>query len=85
MYIEDCRELKHLRKRREELKIKLADSCNARKAAKERGDEKTISRERKRAAYLAAFITRLNDEIFALEKAVGAEPEDMGTSEPAQI
>lgn len=81
MYIEDCRELKHLRERREELKIKLADSCDARKAAKERGDERTIGRERIRAAYLTTFITRLNDEIFAMSRALGVDPEELGAAE----
>ena len=81
MYEEDLQELERKRARREEMRQKLADSCNCRKAAKERGDEKTICRERIRAAYLTTFITRLNDEIFQLEKNLGVDPEDMGASE----
>lgn len=61
-------ELEHLKARREEFRQKLADSCNRRKEAKEQGNEKAIARERVMAAYLTTFITRLNDEIFALEQ-----------------
>lgn len=81
MYEVDMQALMHLRTRREELRQKLADSCNRRKAAKERGDEKQICRERIKATYLTTFITRLNDEIFSMEKKLGVDPEDMGTSE----
>ena len=78
MYEEDMRALAHLRERRKELKEKLADSCNRRKAAKERGDEKAICRERIKATFLTTFITRLNDEIFWMEKKLGVDPEGMG-------
>lgn len=81
MYEEDLQELGRKRARRDELRQKLADSCNNRKAAKERGDEKTIANERIRAAYLTTFITRLNDEIFQLEKSLGVDPEEVGASE----
>lgn len=81
MYEEDLQELGRKRARRDELRQKLDDSCNNRKAAKERGDEKTIANERIRAAYLTTFITRLNDEIFQLEKNLGVDPEEVGASE----
>ena len=71
MYEEDLQELGRKRARRDELRQKLADSCNNRKAAK----------ERIRAAYLTTFITRLNDEIFQLEKNLGVDPEEVGASE----
>ena len=80
MYREDMTELQRKIARREELKERLADSCNRRKAAKERGDEKAIARERIRMAYCTTFITRLNDEIFALSKALGVDPEEVGAS-----
>ena len=82
MYEVDMRALEHLKERRRMLRTKLAESCNNRKAAKERGDEKTISRERIRAAYLTTFITRLNDEIFAMSRALGVDPEGVG--EPSE-
>ena len=81
MYQEDMRELERLIARRREMRAKLADSCDRRKAAKERGDEKTIMRERIKAAYCTNFITRLNDEIFALGKALGVDPEELGAAE----
>lgn len=82
MYEEDMRALDHLKERRKELRQRLADSCNRRKAAKERGDEKAITRERTNAALLTTYITRLNDEIFSMEKKLGVDPEGVG--EPSE-
>lgn len=81
MYEEDMMELKHKIARREELREKMAESCNARKEAKERGDERTIMRERIRESQMITFINRLNEEIHALGKALGVDPEDMGAAE----
>lgn len=84
MYEEDMMELMRKIARREELKTKLDDSCNARKAAKERGDEKTIMRERIRESQLMTFIQRMNEEIHSLSTALGVDAEGMGASELTQ-
>ena len=84
MYEEDLKELERKRARRYELKEKLADSCNARKEAKERGDEKTVLRERIRESQILTFINRINGEIAELEKVLGVEPEGMGAAGDAQ-
>ena len=81
MYEEDLMELERKIARREELRGKMAESCNARKEAKERGDERTIMRERIRESQMITFINRLNEEIHALGKALGVDPEDMGAAE----
>ena len=81
MYEEDLKELERKIARREELRGKMAESCNARKEAKERGDERTIMRERIRESQMITFINRLNEEIHALGKALGVDPEDMGAAE----
>lgn len=84
MYEENLMELERKRARRYELKKKLADSCNARKEAKERGDEKTVLRERIRESQILTFINRINGEIAELEKVLGVEPEGIGAAGEAQ-
>ena len=84
MYAEDMMELRHKIARREELRTKLADSCNARKEAKERGDEKAIMRERIRESQMMTFIQRLNEEIHEQCRALRVTEEEMGASEETQ-
>lgn len=78
MYEADMQALAHLRERRRELDEKLAASIDRRTDAKERGDEKTVTRERANIALLTTYITRCNQDIFSMERKLGVDPEGLG-------
>lgn len=74
------RELKHelarKKMRKQAMETMLAKSINRMREAKEAGDTGIERREKINIATVAAFITRINDEIFVIEQRLGMAEEE---------
>lgn len=70
------RELAHKKTRKQAMETMLAKSINRMREAKEAGDVGVERRERINITTISAFITRINDEIFAIEQRIGMAEEE---------